>query len=375
VRGVGNNAARTRFGRHALLALFAAVFGCSDGPPPPPPITWTPLFEGVDFRREEKTKAWDATDARIQRVSALRIDLTSDVAFATPEKSVLPPAPGQQHVSTTGRTLTDSLNFRADLSVGISGSFFWPCCDDDEADPTAMSLFGLNVNDGVAVSSYSLPETLEDESETTNVPDATWVGATALVITRDKRAQIVEATAAHPLDIALEDIEAAVAGGPNPDISRCPVPGECDLFWPPQRPVQAPNHSTYPLRLVQNGKTFYSQDDWIAGRTAAGVSADGRLLYLVTIDGGADGAIPPEGASFYDAARWMQHFGAHNALNLEGGGSTTMAMGTDGNVPDDVSCPVNGRAVPLNVPYGDRETRCRERLLGSFLGVVAPPLP
>ena len=358
----------------AALACVVAV-ACSDGPTLTPPPPWNPLYDGVAFRREEKTKAWDATDARVQRVSALRIDLTRDVAFVTPEAGDLPPGPGQEHVSTTGRTLTDYLNVYPKVSVAINGSFFWPCCSYAGDPPVATSLFGLNVSDGVEVSTYSLAETLQGGTETTNVPASPWVGATSLVITRDKRARIVEATTARPLDIPLVEVAAAVSGGTPPGEGRCPSSGECDLNWPPQLPTQTPSGGDYPALLVQNGTTHYAQDDAIAGRTAAGVSQDGRFLYLLTVDGGAEGAIPPVGASLYDMARWMQHFDAHNALNLDGGGSTTMAMGTDGAVPEDVPCPGTGRALPLNVPWGDRATRCRERIVGSFLGVVAAPLP
>lgn len=357
------------------LCGFTVTLACSDGPTPPPAEPWVPLYDGVDFRREEKTKAWDATNARIQRLSVLRIDLSRDVAFVTPEPGDLPRAPGQQHVSTTGRTLTDSLNVDSEVSVAINGSFFWPCCSYAGDPPVPMSLFGLNVSDGVEVSSYSLVETLEGGAETTNVPNSAWAGATSLVITRDNRARIVEATTDHPLEIPLSEIDVAVSGGPNPTLVRCPIPGECDVGWPPQLPVQTPDHRDYPATLVQNGTTRYVQDDDIAGRTGAGVSAGGRYLYLITIDGGADGAIPPEGASLYDLARWMQHFDVEDALSLDGGGSTTMAMGTNGSVPADVSCPNVGRAVPLNVPWGDRTTRCRERIVGSFFGVVAAPLP
>ncbi len=366
---------RTKNGARVVVLSIALGLGCSDGPPPAPPSPWTPLFDGVDFRRDEKTKAWDATMARIQRVSALRIDLTRDVTFVTPEPGDLPPITGQQHVATTGRTLTDYLNVYPEVSAAINGSFFWPCCTYAGGPPVAMSLFGLNVSDGVEVSTYSLIQTLHGGTETTNVPDARWVGATSLVITRDKKVRIVEATTQHPVEIPIDEIAVAVSGGAHPGSGRCPTPDQCDLAWPPQLPIQKPNHTDYPSMLVKDGQTRYVQDDAIAGRVAAGVSADGRYLTLITVDGGADGAVPPEGASLYDLARWMQAFGADDALNLDGGGSTTMAMGTDGIIPEGVSCPTVGRGVPLNVPWGDRATRCRERIVGSFLGVTAPPLP
>jgi hypothetical protein len=59
-------------------------------------------------------------------------------------------------------------------------------------------------------------------------------------------------------------------------------------------------------------------------RTLAGVRANGDLL-LVTIDGRAPGI--SAGVTLPEAARVMRRLGARDALNLDGGGSTTMAVG------------------------------------------------
>jgi hypothetical protein len=58
-------------------------------------------------------------------------------------------------------------------------------------------------------------------------------------------------------------------------------------------------------------------------RTMAGTTRDGRLL-LVTIDGHAAGS--SVGASFWEEARTMRALGARDAMNLDGGGSTTMTV-------------------------------------------------
>jgi exopolysaccharide biosynthesis protein len=59
-------------------------------------------------------------------------------------------------------------------------------------------------------------------------------------------------------------------------------------------------------------------------RTLAGVRADGTLL-LVTVDGRRPGW--SVGASFAEEAAIMQALGAVDAVNLDGGGSTTMTIG------------------------------------------------
>lgn len=61
-------------------------------------------------------------------------------------------------------------------------------------------------------------------------------------------------------------------------------------------------------------------------RTMAGVTADGRLL-LVTVDGRQPGH--SVGASFAEGAAIMRALGAEEAVNLDGGGSTAMAVGDE----------------------------------------------
>jgi exopolysaccharide biosynthesis protein len=65
---------------------------------------------------------------------------------------------------------------------------------------------------------------------------------------------------------------------------------------------------------------------FVAGRqprTLAGVRADGRVL-LVTVDGRRPGW--STGVTLREAARLMLSLGARDALNLDGGGSTTMTV-------------------------------------------------
>jgi exopolysaccharide biosynthesis protein len=59
-------------------------------------------------------------------------------------------------------------------------------------------------------------------------------------------------------------------------------------------------------------------------RTVAGVTVDGTLL-LVAIDGRAKGV--SVGATPTEAARILLSFGAVDAVNLDGGGSTTVVVG------------------------------------------------
>ncbi|MGE6612557.1 phosphodiester glycosidase family protein [Peribacillus sp. NPDC076916] len=61
-------------------------------------------------------------------------------------------------------------------------------------------------------------------------------------------------------------------------------------------------------------------------RTLAGIKENGNLLF-VTIDGRTPGW--SVGANFEESAKVMKSLGAVNAINLDGGGSTTMTVGAD----------------------------------------------
>lgn len=56
-------------------------------------------------------------------------------------------------------------------------------------------------------------------------------------------------------------------------------------------------------------------------RTAIGSSKDGKQIFMVTVDGRQQGSI---GMTLEELSQFMSELGAYNALNLDGGGSTTM---------------------------------------------------
>lgn len=59
-------------------------------------------------------------------------------------------------------------------------------------------------------------------------------------------------------------------------------------------------------------------------RSAVGISADGRTLFLVAVDGRQEGH--SQGVTLAELARIFLMFGAHSAINLDGGGSTSMVV-------------------------------------------------
>lgn len=95
-------------------------------------------------------------------------------------------------------------------------------------------------------------------------------------------------------------------------------------------------------------------------RTAAGVSADGRTLYLLVADGRRPGSA---GLTDYETGLWLARLGADRGMTLDGGGSSAMALrGADGIVRI-VNVPIHGG------------TPGRERAVGSCLGFQAASLP
>ncbi|MFK5921642.1 MAG: phosphodiester glycosidase family protein [Verrucomicrobiota bacterium] len=108
--------------------------------------------------------------------------------------------------------------------------------------------------------------------------------------------------------------------------------------------------------LLENGKPTRKPDEKKEPRTAAGFSKDGRYLIFVVIDGRS--LFRSKGANLYHTALWLIRFGAWQGCNLDGGGSSTLAM-DDGR----------GGYRLLNYPADGRE-----RFVGNLLGVYATPI-
>jgi|GEM_PF-30754 len=72
--------------------------------------------------------------------------------------------------------------------------------------------------------------------------------------------------------------------------------------------------------LVQNGNVVLQSDPAYHPRTAVGVKADGSVI-LLTVDGRSPGF--SEGVTLQELGQIMKDMGAVDALNLDGGGSTT----------------------------------------------------
>ncbi len=107
--------------------------------------------------------------------------------------------------------------------------------------------------------------------------------------------------------------------------------------------------------LVDNGHASdelhsFPNADTREPRSAVGVSRDGQKVILLTVDGRRGGS---RGATLAEVAALMLELGAYRAINVDGGGSTTMYIATEGGV--------------VNHP-----TRGWDREVINHIGVVAP---
>ncbi|MFM8617115.1 MAG: phosphodiester glycosidase family protein [Opitutaceae bacterium] len=267
---------------------------------------WRAIFVGVDIAEGRAT----AVDARPQRAIAVRIDLRAPgIEFVSTEGNG--DAPGE----TDSETAT-AFARRHHAQVAINANLFSPCCG-----PGGKDLGGLALSAGKIVSP----------------PVRHGPGDCVLAITRDNRAVI---TRSDP-SFNVENYWTAVAG--------------TGIIVKAGRNVAASNDTG---------------GDKSHPRTAVGLDADGRQLFLLVIDGRRPGR--SEGATLVELADWLVQLGAHEALNLDGGGSTTLVV-EERSGPEVRNEPADGGwlSTLLN-PFRGREAAQRPN--GNHLGIRARPM-
>lgn len=113
--------------------------------------------------------------------------------------------------------------------------------------------------------------------------------------------------------------------------------------------------------ILRAGELTRVGDQKLHPRTAAGVSRDGRWLYWLVVDGrqfGWSGGVTTD-----ELGVWLKHLGAWDAINLDGGGTSTLVLSN-----------ADGKAEILNRPVHNGLPGL-ERLAGCHLGLKALPLP
>ena len=116
--------------------------------------------------------------------------------------------------------------------------------------------------------------------------------------------------------------------------------------------------------VLEKGVVLEKTPDYNKGpvhpRSGAGISADGKYLYLLVIDGRQEGF--SMGASTKEVGAWLKALGAADGINLDGGGTTTLVVAD-----------ADGKAKVLNQPIHGGKAGT-ERPAASHLGVFARPL-
>lgn len=273
---------------------------------------WTPLFKGIDHAVGTNTPG-GGSFPNLQVIHAIRVDLTDpDVRlFATPRIS--------NYVANVrevaGYTVKDFLATNR-LQVAINANAFEPS-QYYLAAGTPMDVNGLLLSQGTVVSSQLSYENAAVIAFTSNnVP--------AIIPTN---------TPANP----TAGWYTAVAG------EYCVLIAGVNVGY-------KYTNSSQEIHQVQP-------------RTAFGISRDRHLLYVLTIDGRQPGY--SEGALDWETGAWLLRLGAYDAVNLDGGGSTSLVR------QDSLGNPVvlNNSSAAAGDPQG------RERTVGAHFGVFAKPAP
>jgi len=213
--------------------------------------------------RGVSVRAWVTTSPRIQRLYAARIDL-SEPGVAT----FVTPGNGERRADVDGEKTTE-FAARHRCQLAINASPFAPVLQWTGAPKRVR---------GVSLS----------EGKLESPPDA---GYGTIAFDTDRPAAVLDASIT-PAD--LRGYTSAVGG--------------FDV-------------------ILRDGEDVSARAESVRGihpRVAVGLSADGRTLFIVVVDGRQRGW--SEGASLSELARLLAELGADDGLNLDGGGSNTLVL-------------------------------------------------
>jgi len=189
--------------------------------------------------------------------------------------------------------------------VAINAHFFLPFPSPD----SDAWLIGLAASEGVVYSAFESPE--QSFAIVTDAP--------ALNIDRENHAAIVHRDPSDPSGKKVREpvsLWNVVAGS-----AQIVTDGAASI---PQ--YQDATHTSALLKAGGPNNRYSNQWSWYdvpTARSAIGLSRDGRTLTLFTVDtrGDSQGMLVGEVAAYL-----VKNFGVWNALNLDGGGSTSLAL-------------------------------------------------
>lgn len=271
---------------------------------------WIPLFKGIDHARG--TNIADTANPDLNVINVARVDLQDpDVSLLATPRIASGYVDGSRE--TGGMTVSRFLQVhKAQLAINANffdqGQYYLP-------EGTPMDLSGLAISGGEVVSKQESAANSAvfsfDAANHATVTHTNWPAKST--------------TGVHT---AVAGVYPVVINGVNIGRQYLNLPGNL--------------HDNQP-------------------RTLMGLSADRRYLYLVTIDGRQPGY--SDGALDYESGAWMLKVGAADAINMDGGGSTTLVMENS-----------LGNPTRLNKSSAVADSG-KERTVGSHLAVFAKPVP
>ena len=292
------------------LTLFAGLvtLGLRAAPVLP---AWTPIFKGVDYLTATVNTPADPNFPTLQVGYALRIDLSDpDVKLLTTPKI----ANYQAGVRETGAMTVGRFLQTHQLQAAINANFYAPIVDGGQTEGYPLTADGLLISQGVVVS-----------------PQNSSVNSAAIIFDKTNRPTVIHtnwpATSNTGTYTAVSGDYSLVVKGVNISRKYLNLGGIHDLN----------------------------------PRTSFGISQDRRYLILLAIDGRQPGY--SNGSYDFETAGWMLLLGAYDAVNMDGGGSTTMVVANSAGTP-----------MELNQSSYVAGTG-KERLIGGHLGIYAKPVP
>ena len=281
------------------LFVSLVLVGCAATPPHPPTASTMPL--------DAANQSTGAVGVALSPYSVERFRLPGPVAgvlvkvdLSNPRVSVLVALSDDRDPDGDGPCVgqletTSQAARKHDFDVTINASFF--------AAPTAREFSGQKVH--YFVGNCAWPEGWHYSSGKVFGQPKTARFRTTMIVRHDKTVSLVDAVQALPADTKF-----AVSGN---------------------------------AMMLKDGKATPPTVDTLRHpRSAVGLSADARTLYLIAVDGRQEPH--SRGVTLAELANIFIQFGAHNAINLDGGGSTSLVIKDPGtgvfaiaNQPSDAS--------------------------------------
>jgi len=273
------------------------------------PITNQPLFNGITYSR------WQQNTPRPQLLHLLDIDLTAPglSAFSNPPLTGTPNLTSDQEIGETRALRTSHFLQRYGLQLAVNANFFYPFAEKSawQYEPTEgepVNLIGVGMSDGTVVSGI------------------------------------------HPRYYAL-----------------CFLPQRVTVAWEslcPEGTQQAVAGQALWLteEPLPEGMEFLAKEEGLDKNypiNIAAINADGTRLWLLITDGKQP--LYSEGTTLREATEILKEVGAVRAVQLDGGGSTTIAIEENGK-PKILNAVIHAKIPGL------------ERPVANSLGFFADPI-